>query len=432
LNAVMMGINLILVAWLIHRYTGSWIAGALGETLILASSTQVNLYAWVMSEPLYITSSLVFLVCLTLYLEGRSLVLLGLGGAAAAIGILTRYVGVSMVAAGGLAVLALGGPSVGKRIRDAALFGVIGLVPFLLWTQRNAALAGTRVDRQLAFHAIDPNLVRLFMADISSWFVPHELPLPTAVRAVLAVAIAAGMLGGFVWIAVRKWAVWRSRGGYAEITRPGRAASLPWSLILYLGAYAAVLAANSLLLDASTTATAPSRYLAPAYVAVVVLTVVAVYDLLATSGWRRLAVSAVGIYLVVLLGYNVWDLSGLIADPLPHLGYTARRVTWAPTVEAIDSYETRGPVVSNNPEMIYILTEKPAYVRPISYDQYQEQPRDDYQRQLEFTKGVLEHGSVFVVFDKPETDDTRLIEFAGLVQIDRTPNARFYALAGQP
>jgi hypothetical protein len=101
-------------------------------------------------------------------------------------------------------------------------------------------------------------------------------------------------------------------------------------------------------------------------------------------------------------------------------------------VTAIDDYEERGPVVSNNPEMVYILTGKPAYVRPISYDQYQEQPRDDYRQQLEFTKRVLDHGSVFVVFDQPEADDTRLIEFAGLVQIDRTPNARFYALAGGP
>jgi len=430
LNAVLMGINLMLAAWLIHRYTGSWLAASLGEALILVSSTQVNLHAWVMSEPLYITASLVFFVCLTMYLEGRPLVVLGLGGAAAAIGILTRYAGLSMVAAGGLAVLVFGGLSLGKRIRDAALFGVISLAPFLLWTQRNAALAGTRVDRQLAFHAIDPDLVRLFMADISSWFVPHEVPLPTVVRAALAVGIAAGSLGLFVWVAGHRWAVWRRERQSLAITRPGLAGSLPWTLIFYLGAYAAVLVANSLLLDASTTATAPPRYLAPAYVAAVVLSVCAVFDLLAGSGWRRLAVSAVGVYLVILLGYNIWDLSGLLADPLPHLGYTARRVTWAPTVTAIDDYEVRGPVVSNNPEMVYILTGKPAYVRPISYDQYQEQPRDDYRQQLEFTKGVLDHGSVFVVFDALEADDTRLIEFADLVQIDRTPNARFYALAG--
>ncbi len=79
LNAVLMGINLILTAWLIHRYTGSWLAASLGEALILLSTTQVNLHAWVMSEPLYITASLVFFVCLTVYLEGRSLVVLGSG-----------------------------------------------------------------------------------------------------------------------------------------------------------------------------------------------------------------------------------------------------------------------------------------------------------------------------------------------------------------
>ncbi len=432
LNAALMGVNLILAAWLIHRYTGSWLAGALGQALILSSSTQVNLYAWVMSEPLYISTSLAFFVCLTLYLEGRSPLVLTLGGAAAAAGILTRYAGLSMVAAGGLAVLVLGGTQLWKRIRDVALFGAVSLVPFVLWTQRNAALAGTRVDRQVAYHAIDPDLVRLFMADISSWFVPHAVPLPTVVRAMLAIVVAAGILGLFVGIGARRWVAWRKEGRYLEITRSGRAGSLPWTLILYLGAYAAVLAANSLLLDASTTATAPARYLAPAYVAAVVLMVCAAYDLLATTGWRRIVAAAVGIYLVILLGYNVGDASRLVSDPLPHLGYTARRVTWAPTVSAIDDYEVRGPVVSNNPEMIYILTGKPAYVRPISYDQYQEQPREDYQQQLEFTKTVLEEGSVFVVFDKPEADDTHLIEFAGLDQIKRTPNARFYAVPGKP
>ncbi len=432
LNAVLMGVNLMLTAWLIQRYTRSWLVGAIGQALILSSSTQVNLHAWVMSEPLYITTSLVFFVCLTLYLDGRSVLLLALGGAAVAAGILTRYAGLSLVAAGGLAVLVLGGATLWKRIREVALFGAVSLAPFVYWTQRNAALAGTRVDRQVAYHTIDPDLVRLFMADISSWFVPHAVPLPTVVRAVLAIVVAAGTIGLFVWIAARKWMVWHKEAGYLEIARPGRAGPLPWTLILYLGAYAAVLAANSLLLDASTTATAPPRYLAPAYVAAVVLMLCAAYDLLETLGWRRTGAAALGVYLVILLGFNVWGVSTLVSDPLPNLGYTARRVTWAPTVTAIDDYEARGPVVSNNPEMIYILTGKPAYVRPISYDQYQEQPREDYPQQLVVTKAVLVQGSVFVVFGQLEGDDTKLIEYAGLVQIDRTPNARFYAVPGQP
>jgi hypothetical protein len=432
LNAVLMGANLILAGWLIHRYTRSWLAAALGEILILCSATQLNLASWVMSEPLYITFSLIFFVCLILYLDGGSTWVIGLGGLAAAAGILTRFAGLSMTAAGAVAMLAFGGAALRRRIGDIALFSGISLVPFLLWTQRNAALAGTRVDRQLAYHAIDPELVRLFLADISSWFVPHEVPLPTAARAAVAIFIAVGVLGGFVWVSVRKGSGWRTKVSRFDISHPGLAGALPWSLVLYLGAYAAVLAVNSLLLDASTTATAPPRYLAPAYVAAVLLIVCAAHDLLAGAAWQRRWVVTAAVYLLVLIGYNLWDASAAVADPFPTLGYTARRTTWEQTVGAIDGYETRGPVVSNNPEMVYILTGKPAYVRPISYDQYQEQAREDYQQQLRDITAILNKGSVFVVFEQLEADDTSLIDYAGLVEIDQTPHAFFFALSEGP
>ncbi len=425
LNALLMGANLLLAAWLIHRTTRSWLAAVVGQALILMSSTQIVLHAWVMSEPLYIFFSLITLGCLAWYLEQASAWPLVAAAAAAGAGVLTRYAGLSLVGVGLLVIVLVRSDSLRRRIAHAAMFGLISLAPIAVWTQRNAALAGTRVDRQLAYHIIPSDLVRLFLAEISSWFVPHEVPLPTVMRALLAFLIAAALIGGFIWLSRARlhWRVSR-----LQIDMPtGAGGSLPWLILLYLASYAAVLVANSALLDASTTATAPARYLAPAFVALAVLSVDAAHALLSRAKRVGIWGTLTGAYLLVLLAYNLTPTLAALSDPFPWIGYTARRVTWADTVALMHEYEGRAPLVSNNPEMVYILTGEPAYVRPISYDQYQEAPRADYQDQLVQITAILEQGSVLVVFKPVEPDDARLIDYAGLAGIGETQYAKFYA-----
>jgi len=426
LNAALFGANVALTAAMVHSLTRSTWGSVLAGLLFLARTTELELHSWVMSEPLFIFLSLVSVCLIGRYLHEAGLAWLIAAGTVTALACLTRYVGVALVGAG-LVGMALFGPSdMRRRGRDGLIFAGLSLVPLLMWLARNTAAAGTAVNRGLSYHPMDPELVRLFLADISSWFVPHQVPLPTGVRATLAIVFAAVVLGGFVVVLRRRWLQW-DRTRLLMVGPAGtKLAAVPWLLALYAAGGLFITWLNSTLLDAATTAAAPSRYLAPVFAAVLILFVsVAVHLPRVVGAPRRLGRigAAAGIALLALYMYNSL---GFFRDPLPRLGYTGRKLLSPELVAALAQIPTESTIVSNNPELIYVLAGRPAYVRPIHYDPYQAEYRDDYELQFAQLEDQLGRGGVFVVFDELEPDDREVIDRLDLELIQEFPTASIY------
>ena len=423
LNAVLFAANIALVGYLVYAFSGSTWAAAIASAFLLMADTMLELHTWVMSEPLFIFLSLAAIWALLGSMEGGGLGWLVAAALLTACSSLTRYVGPALSAAGALVLLLFGAGSLRRRAIEAMVYTSISLVPLALWLRRNAALAGTLVNRDLAYHPMEPNLLRLFLAEVSSWFVPHQVPLPTGPRAGLAVLLAAGLLGWFFALAVRAWT--RRQGWGLQLTGPesGRYRPLPWLLGLYAFGNVLILYINSTLLDASTTATAPPRYLAPIYAGLVPLACVAGVTLARRHGIGRLLVLG---YAVVVLGFYAAIDRQMLADPVSHLGYTGRRQLWAEAVAAIRQVPAEVPLVSNNPELVYILVGRPAYVRPISFDNYEQALRLDYEQQFATLSSQLGHGGIFVLFDELEPDDQAFIDRLNLRPLESFPQVRLF------
>jgi hypothetical protein len=202
--------------------------------------------------------------------------------------------------------------------------------------------------------------------------------------------------------------------------------ALPLVLGLYAAGSVVILFVNSTFLDASTTATAPPRYLAPIYAALVPLACLAGSALARRRPGERTLGRLALAYAVVLLGfYGAVELR-MLADPIPHLGYAGRRLLWADAVSAIRHVPAALPLVSNNPELVYILVGRPAYVRPISFDNYQQAARADYEQQFQVLKEQLRGGGVFVLFDELEPDDQAFIDRMGLRPQQDFPQVRLF------
>ena len=60
--------------------------------------------------------------------------------------------------------------------------------------------------------------------------------------------------------------------------------------------------------------------------------------------------------------------------------------------------------------MVYVFTERPAYMRPISFDVYKLTNREDYSEQLEWVQSLLNGGGVYVQLRDPSPDDIEAIE----------------------
>lgn len=424
-NAILFLINIFLVGRLTLRFTDSLWPALIAQVAMLISATQVNLHAWIMTEPLYIALSLSAILCLLNYLEKPHFKwLMGFSLLVALAG-LTRYVGVSLAGAGALALLVLLPRSWKHKFLAAAGSGAIGVIPVYLWLLRNARLAGTMTNRVLIYHPIDPTLLRFYAAELSSWFVPNHFPLPTAVRAAVALVIALG-----VPLLYTGWLVYRRTLRLS--TRPFRFEGLreygflPLLIMGYIVAYLAVLFLNSTFLDAATTLSAPSRYLAPVFVVVDILMCGLTYRWLMKLHHRRLIASLGAVYLLLLCFYYLQPTFKVLADPVDAIGYTGDRYKWPAVVAQLDEIKSSTPIISNNPEMVYILTGRPAYLRPLDFDVYQQQYRQDFQQQVDETRSRLEAGAVYVVFSPIESIDRKVIALTGAVESEAYPQATFY------
>jgi hypothetical protein len=338
---------------------------------------------------------------------------------------LTRYIGIALFASAAFIYLFVDRKSWWISIKKVAVLLLPGVLLVGAWALRNAVQANTVVNRELIYHGIDWDLARLYLAEISSWFIPHEFPLPTLIRAFIAVCLAGLLLALFVRELRAKKAI--NLGDLKVESAAEQVGRLPWMLLTFLVFYGAILALNSLVLDASTSPPAVPRYLAPAFVALVIYAMGEIGVALKRTS-KKVYPLLFGIYVAAMLIFKLINSAGLLANPLPNLGYTGDRIQWSSLVAELDEIDTERPILSNNPELVYILTGRPAYVRPIRYDHYQEQFRDDFQDQLAAARDKLAQGGLMVIFKPVEPLDLEVADFTGAVVLMDFEQAVIYGL----
>lgn len=172
LNAILFGLNIFLVARIVLSLTKSYAFSILGAFLTMISSTLIMVHSWAMSEALFICLTLSGILGYTLGHEKgswRAPLFTGIfWGLAAA----TRYIGVSLLLAGGLLWLIDAGKSLRIRIRNTTIFSVVGLTPFLLWAIRNEIATGQPTNRMLAWHPMPESMWINAINTILLWVIP--------------------------------------------------------------------------------------------------------------------------------------------------------------------------------------------------------------------------------------------------------------------
>jgi len=402
LNALIFGFNILLSLILIYRYTDSLFAAATGGLLLLFSDTLLQWHGWVMSEPLYIALFLIAIYCFLEYFESRKLLWLIISGLAGGSAILTRYVGIALFPALALLALFLNQRPWKKRIWDSVVLTIFLLAPLLYLILINRSGGGTGINRQITYHMMRPELAWQYLTEISSWFAPNNLPFGEIVRAVIAIFIAIGLPSLFIRTFLREAA-----NNRIEQTR--KYFALPWSLAVYIFAFLGVLVINSLLLDAGTTASAPPRYLLPVYVATVILFVSITSMLLKRIPQRR-GVQSLGVLYACVLVFAAFSQSAkMMIDPMPYIGYSNLEIGYPKLEETLKGMDRDTIAISNNPEMVYFLMGRPAYMRPIGFDNYSLQYRQDYEDQIDFVQGLLDSGAVYIQMRDPSQEELDVI-----------------------
>jgi hypothetical protein len=172
LNAILFGFNIFMVARILRTLTNSPVFSLLGALMTLIASTLIVVHSWAMSEALYICYTLAGLWTYTVLSDKqdwRAPFFTGLFfGMAAA----TRYIGFSLLLAGGIFWLIESGKNNEERIIMSFLFGLLGILPLLLWIIRNLIITGSPTYQGISWHPMPITAGTTALNTILLWFIP--------------------------------------------------------------------------------------------------------------------------------------------------------------------------------------------------------------------------------------------------------------------
>lgn len=387
LSSALFGTNIFLIGFLVYRASRSVIPALGAALLALGSPALIVVHTWVLSEPLFLTFTLLSLIGLSVCAErGRAGDIAG-AGLATALAYLTRYVGFVLIASGVSALLVFGTGDFKRRLVRAAGYGAISALGPIVWAVRNLAVSGSVAYSAQQLHP--PSLDRLVEAGntVSLWLLPSRVPFEIRL-------IAAGVVIALLIVAG------------ARLFGPGAGETRRRAESVHIGVLACLIVFYPLTLVGALTLVGGSiplddRILSPLLVASIALAVLIAWSAYRQAGKSR--VWRVGIALVALgfAAMTVVRAAGTVqrlhADGQ---GTAARAWRDSELVDWVRRLPEGVTLYSNELDVIYLYTGRQAFQVPIRWDPVLEAPRDDYAAQLSAMRDRLANqAAVLVLFD---------------------------------
>jgi len=392
INVFLFCANTFLVGWVLYRYSNRTLPAFLGSLAFLGFTKTLEFHGYALSEPGFVFLSLVIFLLLAEYQRKGSWWLLLSLGLCLGIVPLYRYVSLSLLPVVVLAILLFSRDRWKDRILRIVLLGITAVLPTFLWFQRNASLAGTTTNRSLAYHPIPVEKLVLYLDDVVSWFIPSLLQISWRPRFSHAAAVLAILTTIYL---VTKLRSMRNEDSSKPDTRSYRL--LPLFSLVFMYAYLATVFISASFLDASMSAY--RRYLIPVFVYLVIFLLTVLADLLDNGGvWKKIGAAGFALW-IFIFGFHFQSTYDSL-DEIREYGAYDR---WAVgTVEAGDflgELDSDTVIITNEIDLVYLLTERYSFLIPIKEDNYTKEARDDFDHQMESYHEKMQDGAVLAIFD---------------------------------
>ncbi len=393
-----------------YRFTRQpWLAGLLAG-VVATSPVIVGVQVWAMTEPIFLLTGFAGLFLLLEYFETRQMHIFYASALLVGMAFLARYAGAAFVGTAALALFIF--LAAQKRFwaswRSVLLYGVVAILPTLLWLIVDFALTGTVGSRSgqpvgsywERFVSFFPALQQIYLF----WLLPESMigRVPGGIRALLWLLPLIG-LGAALW-----WVLRKTPGQGKKEVQPAlrRTLRVSWMMALLMGVYLLVLVIVQVFTYPPVTLA--SRMLSPVHLGALILAFALLAWGMENVIWRRQAVVAAiyGVALVLLAMYGV--RGGLIArdDYRTGLGYTAPEWQHLPILEAARNLPPSVPLISNDTTALMFLLDRPAYPLQEIYAQQPILPYTSYgQGDDPSQRAFREQSGALVLFQASLQDD---------------------------
>lgn len=424
-QSFLFGTNIFLIGFMIRRSAvGSLWAPIAGSFIILSTESMLKIHMTAVSEPLFVSLGFLGLFLLGEYFDNRKKSFLVASSVAIGLAVLTRYIGVALIATGFAGLILLNKGKYTKRILDSILFSAISSYPIALWAHRNYQIVGRATDREMIFHPFDLVRIEVGLNTISMFILPPNFS-----------SVAAGiiLLSGVLGLLVFNLARLGKRGRKNDIDKPERnSKNISLLLCIFLFFYLAVLIVSMSFFDVLTWPT--ERILLPVFVSLVILASCQLHALLTHSRRKQLLKIACISFFAALSASNMNRGVPLIQDAYSN-GYSfANDKDWQQSeiMKVVQAAPSGIVIYSNREDVIYVLTGKPCSLLPFKRNPFTLQINHDYVNLLLEMRGQLAtRDGLLVYFTRPVWprligSEEELVEFLQLELEIKTHKGSIY------
>ncbi len=390
LNAFLFGANIFLVGFIVAMYIPrSFLPPVFASFLILSSGSLLRLHSVVMTEGLFIFFGILGLFLLADYIRGRNFIFLIISSILIALAFLTRYAGVSFVAAGIIGLLFLAEKPFNKKLNDCFIFFSISSLPIGVWFIRNLHAAGSATDKKFAFHPITTYNIKIALSVISEWLLPNPSP-PVMKYIFLSAVIVSFSILLFYW---------------ARKNKHDKCCLIPSLYLVFIIVYVVFLVMVCSFFDAFITL--DERILSPVFIALVILILSVVYDTF-ISARRPKSVRFLAILLCIAfsVSYLFYQMKEITSIRNNGMDLTGRLWKESVIIQKVRELKAGIKIYSNAPPAIYTLTGRFVEWLPLCENLFSGSANSEYLSEIaQMQKEIGSQQAVLVWFDITDTPE---------------------------
>jgi uncharacterized membrane protein YsdA (DUF1294 family) len=417
LDAVLFGLNILLVALILKKTTHSYVFSLVGAGLILISPMIIKIHTWLWSEPPFLFFELAGILALAISLEKQRRGWLLIASISIGLASLTRYTGIALIATGVIALLLNSHTDLRRKSKDITIFILTSCTPLAIWMVRNYILTGNSANRNIGWHpmtliqrheGIDTVLSWVFPSD----FINHKEKVLVLILVLFSLAVLIYWFYSY----------------YKNKDNTGKKWPIPGIRFLFsvlILTYIGMLVVSITVVYQYTPL--DFRILSPIQVPVIILLVTSLADFWKFSGIPgQVIIAAFSIYL--LLMYS--QASMKIIPELQSAGQGYSNQSWrsSEVIQAVKNYPDSA-IITNQITGIYIWAGRNSWFAPWKVNLDEHETRADYQEQLDLMRERLRAGAILVLY-RPENlpDEQWSISdlTQGLTLIENFPDGMIY------
>ncbi len=414
LSCLLFGINAFTAGMLVFHFTLRPIPAAIAASLFVIAPVLIDAHLLAMSEPLFYFLMLVSLGCLAdFFMQGKRTILM-LSAIAAALAILTRYIGVVLVGTG-LIIIWINTGSIKRKVLDSCLFFLFSFSPMILWLIRNFAIGGSLSDRNFVYHPPQQSAWILGEKTLSGWIFPDPNFMPGSISWLF-------FFFALVCLLVAVWLKMKAQPTHFDQLQPNPANRFMIVLTIFMSLYVIFILLSLTFFDASTKLN--DRILSPLYLAFLLI------PCLIASNLRRPQQILLASILFVWVGCNLPQTQSLLSEMhLQGQGFNSKSWLSSPTVDFVRKLRGNVIIYSNESLPLEFLTGIP--IQPVpeaSNSLTYERVENIDALVVEFKKEMTQPGRILILFPRsyrPELPPKQELVH-GLVQVLKFSDGQVY------